>query len=98
VLNGFVFGLSIVVFNKLLLPFLQTTLSVLFFGSAATSSFWFWIHLLLKWTFDSLWVLPLFILSRIVNALWFQVSYEGATAAWTVGARWTLRSWSLARP
>jgi glutamine synthetase adenylyltransferase len=24
--------------------------------------------------------------------------YEGATASWTVGARWTLRSWSLARP
>ncbi len=74
-LNGLVFGLSIIIFNHVLLPFLQTilvTISDLILGTRDVESNWYVTRLILKTTFDSLWVLPLFLLSRLVNALWFQ--------------------------
>jgi len=52
----------------------QVILKLLLGETSNVNNFWYWLHLFLKWTFDSLWVLPLFLLSRIVNALWFQVS------------------------
>lgn len=70
-LNGFVFGFSIFLFKSVLLPLLQTLISLLSRGSSP-SSFWSWLQFLLNLTFDTLWVLPLFLLSRVVNALWFQ--------------------------
>lgn len=69
------FGLSIIIFNSLLLPFLQTilvTISFLVLGTRDVDTNWYVTRLILKTTFDSLWVLPLFLLSRLVNALWFQ--------------------------
>lgn len=70
--NGGIFLLSILLFNGVLLPFLQW-LTELFFGDASTHSYvWGWIGPLLSWTFSALWILPLFILSKIVNCLWFQ--------------------------
>jgi len=74
-LNGLVFGLSIILFNHVLLPFLQTvlvTISHLILGTRDVETNWYVTRLILKTTFDSLWVLPLFLLSRLVNALWFQ--------------------------
>ncbi|XP_021944599.1 etoposide-induced protein 2.4 homolog [Folsomia candida] len=71
-LNGIVFGLSIVLFKSVLLPVLETLLSLLSTTNSTTSTFWSWLQFLLHLTFDGLWVLPLFLLSRIVNALWFQ--------------------------
>ncbi|KAJ8299530.1 hypothetical protein KUTeg_023590 [Tegillarca granosa] len=63
---------NILLFNGVLLPFLQW-LTELFFGDASTHSYvWGWIGPLLSWTFSALWILPLFILSKIVNCLWFQ--------------------------
>ncbi|CAG7833788.1 unnamed protein product [Allacma fusca] len=69
-LNGVVFGFSMIVFNHLILPCLQIILATIF--GYESSSTWYWLKYLLHLTFDSLWVLPLFFLSRIVNALWFQ--------------------------
>ena len=43
-------------------------------GSQTHSVVWGWIGSLLSWTFNALWVLPLFVLSKIINSLWFQVS------------------------
>lgn len=72
-LNGAVFWLSIAVFNSLFLPGLKTLLEAVFGSSdGAAQTVWSWMRPLLSFTFDALWVLPLFALSKIVNSLWFQ--------------------------
>ena len=35
---------------------------------------WMWIEPIMSYTFGSLWVIPLFWLSKILNSLWFLVS------------------------
>ena len=45
-------------------------------GSATHNVVWAWIGPLLSWTFGALWILPLFVLSKIVNSLWFQVGLK----------------------
>ncbi|XP_064478874.1 etoposide-induced protein 2.4 homolog [Ornithodoros turicata] len=72
VLNGAVFGLSIVAFNYVLLPCVYFLITLLFGGSQSTKAIWGWLQPLLLYTFQTLWVLPLFVLSKVVNSLWFQ--------------------------
>ncbi|KAK7789626.1 hypothetical protein R5R35_012324 [Gryllus longicercus] len=72
-LNGGVFWLSILLFDYGLMPALKRTLIILFGDSPSTSrSVWAWMKPFLSWTFGAFWVLPLFLLSKIVNSLWFQ--------------------------
>lgn len=73
-LNGGVFGLSIVAFNYLLLPAVQSLIGLLYgrHQSSPANSIWTWLQPLLVYTFQGLWVLPLFLLSKFVNSLWFQ--------------------------
>ncbi|XP_066590084.1 etoposide-induced protein 2.4 homolog [Prorops nasuta] len=73
VLNGGIFWASILIFECLLLPFLKYLLSIIF-GHSSTMSMtvWSWTQPFLSFMFGSVWVLPLFLLSRIVNSLWFQ--------------------------
>uniref|UniRef100_A0A1B6EFY3 Etoposide-induced protein 2.4 homolog n=1 Tax=Clastoptera arizonana TaxID=38151 RepID=A0A1B6EFY3_9HEMI len=72
-LNGGVFWLSILFFECVLLPGIKSAIGLLFGHSPGTDqSIWSWIKPLLMWTFGTSWVLPLFILSKVVNALWFQ--------------------------
>lgn len=47
------------------------------------SELWSWIQLLLSWIFSTFWILPIFLLSRIVNIFFFQEiadsSFRGRT-------------------
>jgi len=73
-LNGVVFGASILIFNYLLLPFLQYLLSIIFnTNTIIGNQIWNWMRPILLVLFNSIWVLPIFLLSKIVNVLWFQV-------------------------
>ncbi|CAN8007392.1 unnamed protein product [Ixodes pacificus] len=72
-LNGGVFGLSILVFYCALLPAVFLLIRLLFGGDGSPAGrIWSWLHPLLSYTFEALWVLPLFLLSKVVNSLWFQ--------------------------
>lgn len=73
-LNGGVFICSLLAFDFILLPAVLS-LIVLLFGHSQISSantIWSWLRPLLVCTFQALWVLPLFLLSKVVNSLWFQ--------------------------
>lgn len=71
-LNGGVFLFSLILFENVILPCLEYLLAVLF-GESLSEFLWSWIFPILSWTFGTLWVMPLFLLSKIVNSLWFQV-------------------------
>ncbi|XP_014678610.1 PREDICTED: etoposide-induced protein 2.4 homolog [Priapulus caudatus] len=71
-LNGGVFWLSIVIFYKLVLPFLHFVTHFFLSEAALHSTVWSYVAPSLSYTFSALWVLPLFLLSKIVNSLWFQ--------------------------
>ncbi|XP_071536497.1 etoposide-induced protein 2.4 homolog isoform X2 [Panulirus ornatus] len=70
ILNGVVFGLSLVFFNYMLLPGLKQALSL--FLDERAGSVWLYVRPTLTAVFNMLWVLPLFVLSRIINTIWFQ--------------------------
>lgn len=73
-LNGGVFWVSINLFEYGLLPVLKLALHWLFgAGDTGSASYvWSWMQPFLSLLFGMVWVLPLFILSRVVNSLWFQ--------------------------
>ncbi|XP_052739598.1 etoposide-induced protein 2.4 homolog [Bicyclus anynana] len=73
ILNGFIFLLSILVFEYALLPAVKY-LVILIFGHnpGVAHSVWGWMQPFLSMTFRMIWVLPLFLLSKLVNSLWFQ--------------------------
>lgn len=72
-LNGGVFWVSIFVFHSIVLPSLRS-LTHSAFGSSPgmAGTIWSWMRPILSYTFSALWVLPLFLLSKVVNSLWFQ--------------------------
>lgn len=76
-LNGGIFLLSILVFEYGLLPGINK-LFVLIFGenSFMGKLVWSWIEPVLSLIFQTVWVIPLFLLSKVVNALWFQVRHK----------------------
>lgn len=70
-LNGGIFCLSIVIFEYVILPALGSIMSIAF--GNLNEDIWLWTRSLLSWTFGAVWVLPIFLLSKIINSLWFQV-------------------------
>eukprot|EP00116_Pleurobrachia_bachei_P007757 sb/3468019/ len=62
-LNGLVFLLSLMLFDWLVVPV------VLFIAPSHTSH---WLSLVLQTLFRLLWVLPLYLISRLLNVFWFQ--------------------------
>jgi len=72
-LNGVVFAMSIVLFESLVLPLIQTLLYICLAGSQSRAdSVWAYTEPVLSVAFSTLWVLPFFLLSKVVNAIWFQ--------------------------
>ncbi len=73
-LNGCVFWASIILFERVLLPTIQAAM-YLVFGQSSDKADRLWTGYtqpVLSFTFSALWVLPFFLLSKIVNAIWFQ--------------------------
>nr|CAG4651834.1 EOG090X06IP [Triops cancriformis] len=73
-LNGGVFWFSLLGFYGLVLPTIQliVTFSLGKDQEGIASLVWSWMSPALSATFSTLWVLPLFLLSKVVNSLWFQ--------------------------
>lgn len=71
-LNGGFTWLSIVLFENALLPTLKFCLTI-FYGahSETLPVVWGWLHPILSLLFGMMWVLPIFMLSKIVSSLWF---------------------------
>lgn len=67
-LNGGIFLLSILFFDYALIPALKM-LMVLLLGDSPT---WGWIQMTLSWIFSTFWILPLFLLSKIINTFFWQ--------------------------
>ncbi|XP_055682195.1 etoposide-induced protein 2.4 [Lutzomyia longipalpis] len=70
-LNGGIFWAGIAFFEYLLLPILATILTYIFSESFGMTV-WGWMQPFFSLIFQACWVLPLFIISKIVNSLWFQ--------------------------
>nr|CAG4647913.1 EOG090X06IP [Moina brachiata]SVE93021.1 EOG090X06IP [Moina brachiata] len=74
-LNGVFFCLSIFAFYQIFLPSIEALLTFSFsvFGQLNTAQWvWSWTAPVLSATFSTLWILPLFVLSKCVNCIWFQ--------------------------
>jgi len=77
-LNGGVVWLSIEVFNRVLTPILKFVISFIYDQTSevdeesTSAKIWEWTWPFLSFTFNSLWIFPIFLLSRIINAIWFQ--------------------------
>ncbi len=70
ILNGCFFWFSIVVFEYVMLPMIRNFI-FLVLGEVAGSSMWESVVPVLSGVFATLWVLPLYLLSKVVNAIWF---------------------------
>jgi len=81
-LNGGVFWLSMFLFDNFVLSWLSWLTQVIF---GSEPFIWSFIQTPLQYTFGLFWVLPLFLLSRLVNALWFQ---DIADTAYRGRPRW----------
>lgn len=76
-LNGGVVLLSIIIFNYVLTPILQFVISFIYDQTSSneestSATIWEWAWPFLSFTFNSLWIFPIYLLSRIINAIWFQ--------------------------
>lgn len=88
-LNGGVFMLSVIFFYSFMMPTIRFFLLYLF----GNQKIWLWIQTLLQIAFNTSWTLPLFILSKIINNLWFQ-DIADASYRYSVGRPNTLKNFS----
>ena len=73
ILNGMVFGLSLLFFEYVLLPSLSMIMGHFLSSGEEDSRVWMHVQPVLSALFNMFWVMPIFVLSRIINTIWFQV-------------------------
>ncbi|XP_005182704.1 etoposide-induced protein 2.4 homolog [Musca domestica] len=71
-LNGGFTWMSIILFERILLPTLKFILTLCYGDkSQDLHMIWGWLQSILSIIFGMMWVLPIFLLSKIVSSLWF---------------------------
>lgn len=72
-LNGGVYLLSVLMFEYILLPGIGF-IFIFAFGknSFVTGTVWSWVKYVMVLIFQTAWLVPLFLLSKVINTLWFQ--------------------------
>jgi len=72
-LNGAAVAMSIVLFENGLLPILQAGFDIGNAGSQYSENLsWSYIEPLISIIFSTFWILPVFLICKVVNAIWFQ--------------------------
>ncbi|KAK9875780.1 hypothetical protein WA026_009572 [Henosepilachna vigintioctopunctata] len=95
-MNGGVFLFSILLFNYLLLPSIKLVCNMVFQEESLMSRLALeWIEPVISLVFTSIWVVPLFVISRAVNNLWFQdiadsayIQRRGRPLSWQSVSLW----------
>ncbi|XP_066928005.1 etoposide-induced protein 2.4 homolog [Clytia hemisphaerica] len=81
-LNGGALLVSVLVFEGYIIPAVQYIMvfvsSFFIRDNGLQSSLWSYVEPVMKYTFQYLWVIPLFWLSKILNCIWFVEIADGA--------------------